>query len=272
LPQSATPAVARAFGFDAPDAPVALAGWRARYSGYRGTIPSEPCAASGPTAVRTDYNRNWGGYLANGHSNYNYVYDDQNIPTYYTTCGSTSSAVAAHWIGLGGAYSKSLIQQGFDAGSSPTATNGARLWFDYVNNGNPNNPLVYIGATTGIGDVISEYLTYSTPSSGTAAFHWYDRTTGFQWSPVTKTSLSGYYSGTSADFITERIAGFPLRKFSRITFSAAGARYGTTFANLFSLPTVEQRLTTTGASTAPAMITDTKSGTSAFYQTWDRCS
>ena len=45
LPQDAEPATARAFGFDAPDDPLALAVWRARYRGMRRIIPSVPCLA-----------------------------------------------------------------------------------------------------------------------------------------------------------------------------------------------------------------------------------
>ncbi len=275
-PQTAAPATARAYGFNAPDNPTALAAWRAKYKGYRETVPSVPClGGSGSSAVRfTKYSGNWGGYMGTGHSNYNEVYDDQNIPTYYTTCGANTASLAAPWIGLGGWNSGKLIQQGFASGSSSTqngpgtATQGASLWFEYLNAAHENPP-VYIGRTTKTNHVISQYMTYT---AGKVVFHWYDRTAGSGWSPVTVNSLSSYYDGTTADFITEKPYGFKLRKFSRQTLSAAGARYGSTSKNLFSLPNTEVRLTTNGVSSGAALFTDTRSSTSAFYQTWKRCS
>lgn len=52
LPQEAAPATARAFGFDAPDDPIALAAWRAQYRDYRGSIPSMPCIGRRGGSVR----------------------------------------------------------------------------------------------------------------------------------------------------------------------------------------------------------------------------
>ncbi|MFF1281979.1 hypothetical protein ACFVY4_14635 [Streptomyces sp. NPDC058299] len=271
-PQTAAPATARAYGFDAPDSPKALAAWRTRYDGWRETVPSVPCVGpSGRSALRfaTTYSSNWGGYTATGHSNYNEVYDDQNIPTYYTSCGPAGSTLAAPWIGLGGARSSKLIQQGFASGSSVGGTiQGASLWYEYLN-AQHQNPPVYIGHTTRTGHVISQYMTYG---SGRVGFHWYDRTAGAGWSPVNVSGLSGYYDGTTADYINERVYGVKLRKFSRQTFSAAGARYGSTFKDLFKLPSTEVRLTSNGVSSGAALLTDTRSSSSAFYQTWKRCS
>lgn len=268
-PQTAAPATARAYGFDAPNNAKALAAWRAKYNGYRETIPSVPCLGpSGKSALRFAYSGNWGGYVATGHSNYNEVHDDQNIPTYSASCGSNSTAVAAPWIGVGGLHTGKLIQQGFVSGSSTTATQGASLWYEYLNPAHANPP-VYIGHTTKAGHVISQYMTYS---SGKVGFHWYDRTAGSGWTPVTVSGLSSYYDGTTADYITERPLGFKLRKFSRQTLSAAGGRYGSTFKNLFALPTTEEKLTTNGAASGAAMFTDTRSSSTAFYQTWKRCS
>ncbi|MFF1765744.1 G1 family glutamic endopeptidase [Streptomyces sp. NPDC058249] len=268
-PQTAAPATARAYGFNAPNSRKALAAWRAKYQGYRETIPSVPCLGpSGKSSVRFSYSSNWSGYIATGHSNYNEVYDDQNIPTYSASCGSNASTLEAPWIGLGGYNSGKLIQQGFASGSSNTATQGASLWYEYLNSAHQNPP-VYIGHTTKTGHVISQYMTYS---SGKVGFHWYDRTAGSGWSPVTVSGLSGYYDGTTADYINERPYGFKLRKFSRQTFSAAGARYGSTFKDLFKLSTTEVRLTTNGASSGAALDTNTRSNSTAFYQTWKRCS
>ncbi|MFE0388414.1 hypothetical protein ACFW1F_30625 [Streptomyces bungoensis] len=221
-------------------------------------------------AVRAEaYSTNWGGYVANGHSNYNEVYNDQNIPKYYTDCGADNKTLAAPWIGLGGYNSAKLIQQGFASGSSVgSTTQGVSLWYEYLNAAHQNPP-VYIGHTLKTGHVISQYMTYS---SGKVGFHGYDRTAGSGWSPVNVSGLSSYYDGSTADYITERPYGFKLRKFSKQTFSAAGARYVSTFKDLFKLPNNEVRLTTNGRSSGAALFTDTRSSASAFSQTWKRCS
>jgi hypothetical protein len=269
LPQNATPATDRAFGFDAPDNPTQLAAWRAKYKGYHTTIPSVPCVGAAGSPHYVDYSPAWGGFVATGHSNYDEVYDDENIPTYSTTCGSDTDAVEAAWIGFGGGVgSTKLIQQGFVSGSSSTATQGAHLWYEYLNSAH-DNPPVYIGSSTRTGDVISEYTTYS---GGTAGFHWYDRTTSTGWTPVTIGGLSSYYDGTTADVIMEAPVAWPyLRKYSTQTFSAAGAEYGSTFADLFNLPTTEYRLTDTGTSSGAQMASSTKESSSSFNSNWIRC-
>jgi hypothetical protein len=269
-PLKASPATARAFGFDVPNDLTKLAAWRKKHAGYTKTVPSAPCLApSRVSSLRVTYGPYWGGFEATGYTNYVEVYDDQNIPTYSSSCGSNSATMTSSWIGLGGDNAQRLIQQGFDAGSSATATTGARLWYEYLTVLKPN-PLVYIGSTTRTGDTISQAMTYS---SGTVVFHWYDRTNGQKWSDVTVKNLSGYYDGSTADFITEWPPGTDaIRKFSRQTFSAAGAAHGSTFADLFTLPYLEDRVTNTGTSSGALIFSNTKSSSSSFYQDWKRCS
>jgi len=110
---------------------------------------------------------------------------------------------------------------------------------EYLNAQHPNPP-VYIGSTTRTGDVISESMTYS---GGRVTFHWYDRTNGQAWSDVHVSGLSSYYDGTTADFISERPGGFKLRYFTPYQgFNGSGAKYGSTYANLFALSNTEVRL------------------------------
>jgi len=115
------------------------------------------------------------------------------------------------------------------------------------------------------------YMTYA---SGTTVFHWYDRTSGVSYSPVTVTGASGYYNGAAADYITERPGGYSLRRFSTMYFAAAGARYGgTVYTNMGALPFDTAVLTTNGSSSGAKMITTSPAPYStAFNQTWVRCS
>jgi hypothetical protein len=280
LPQNATPETARAFGFDVPDSPAALASWQANYQDYKETVPSVPCigtqplsspmqpaSSDAPLAPSAVTSSNWGGFTAHGHSNYVEVYDDQNIPTYDTTCGGEGLSLGS-WIGLGGSNSPKLIQQGFASGQTAGAVNGARVWYEYLNAAHPNPP-VYIGSTSRTGDVISEAMTYN---AGRVTFHWYDRTIGSGWSDVTVSGLSSYYDGTTADFITEMPGEYKLRKFTPYQgFDGSGAKYGSTFANLFALPTTEVRLVNAAGT---ALMSSARQGSSAtaFTQKWLRCS
>jgi hypothetical protein len=145
------------------------------------------------------------------------------------------------------------------------------MWYEYLNSAHQNLPVFFPGgSTTRTGDTISMYITYS---GGTATFHWYDRTTGTGWNPVSQPNLSSYYDGSTAEWINEwPHSAYNLRKFSQQTFSAGGAEWGTTFADIFNLPLTHAQLTTNGASSGAAMISDFKSSSSSFYQNWLRCS
>jgi len=293
LPQNSTPETARAFGFDVPDepdGPALTSAMQETYKDYKFTVPSVPCIGTQPissplqpatadatagvdNSAETDptfavNSGNWGGFVANGHSNYVQVYDDQNIPTYQSNCGSASQTLVGTWIGLGGLNSSKLIQQGFASGSSSTAITGARLWYEYLNSSHPNPP-VYIGSTTRTGDIISESMTYS---AGNVTFHWYDRSNGQAWSDVHVSGLTSYYDGTTADFISERPAGFKLRSFTPYQgFDGSGAKYASTYKDLFSLPNTEVRLIN---ASKDKMMSSTRVGSStkAFRQTHLLCS
>lgn len=274
-PQSAPVAVDRAYGFDPPSGSRALAKWRNGYRGYRGTIQSRPCVAhnhgllhvlsgSSGSSTRAIKSGDWGGYLLKGHDNYNEVYDTQRMPTYGTRCGPNVDTMASTWIGLGGYHHPRLIQEGFDAGRTWTTTNGVRLWYEYLNRKH-RNPLVYIGEAHHLKSQIAQYMTYH---RGTVTFHWYNETTHFQWSPVTRHNLSGYYDGTTAEIITEWPPNtLALRNFSRIFISGAGARHGSTFRPFFRNPWLRVWLENGGR----ILESQAKEGPASFYERWRRC-
>ncbi len=266
-PVTASVEEARAFGFPKPTDPTALAAWKAKYKGYRGMASFQAPCANSDVRWGTSYFSNWSGIVNTGHTNYDEVYDDQTIPTYSSTC-PVSSSLVGHWIGLGGYKTTSLLQEGFnpEVGSN-TAVD---LWWQAISSTH-NNPPVTIATTTSIGHTISMYMTYA---SGTTVFHWYDRTSGVSYSPVTVTGASGYYNGAAADYITERPGGYSLRRFSTMYFAAAGARYGgTVYTNMGALPFDTAVLTTNGSSSGAKMITTSPAPYStAFNQTWVRCS
>jgi hypothetical protein len=278
-PATASPATAKAFGFDDQEK---------NYSGYRGTIASAPCASHVVHSVRelstqgtdgpthTVYgSSNWGGYVAKGYSNYNEVYDSQQIPTYLATCGSDYNTDTSPWIGLGGFYGSNdgLLQQGWDSGWEYGALNGAHFWYEYEK-GNSNNGSIYIGSDQNAGDVISQYMTYSTANSGTTVFHWYNQTTGYRWPAQTVTGSAYFYTGNAADFITERPGGVqPLRQFTTQYFTGAGAFHGSTASNLFNLPYDYAKLTTDGTDSGAKLIYSTieTGSSSAFHQDFAQC-
>lgn len=268
-PFKASPRLDRAFGLPVPTDVARLAAWRVRHVGTT-VVPSMPCIGQGSMRYATTGSTNWGGWVATAHT-YTRVYDDQSIPKYATTaaCGGIAGSAVAHWIGLGGHSSARLIQQGF--ATSSTSTNGVRLWFEYLNAAH-SNPPIYVANTGRTGDVISENLVYSASNGGTATFNWYDRTARIQYTPSTLRNVAGYYSGMSGDFVSEVPEGYALRQFSSETFSAMGARYGATYANLSNLPRDHVLLTTDGRTTAAQLLTvNAVSPSNVFNEHWVRC-
>lgn len=265
LPQNATPAEARAYGFDAPKSQKALATWRARYAGYQRTIVTPPCVRRHSDIRWLVYSASWAGIIDGGGNTYNEVLDDQKIPDYSAPC---ADSIAGSWIGLGGYHptTNGLIQQGFNSSGSAAAA----LWFEYIDQ-NSGIPPYYIGTDTHVGNVISQYMTYSSSSGGTAQFHWYDRTAGSGWTPKTVSNLSDYYDGSTADFITERGDGRALEKFSPIVFTTGQARYGSTYGDMNTLTHAVSVLTSDGTSSGTKLITQSLPSSTELDQTWQHC-
>jgi hypothetical protein len=219
------------FGFDPPDDPDQLAAWREKFANYSGTEMSIPCIKPSIHHGLVD-SGNWAGVVAKGYSNFSYIYDDQKIPNYdASTCGT---AVASAWLGLGGVGSgHGLLQQGYD--SDHSMGNSADLWWEAITGAGHDNGSVYIKQNVPQGHLISQWMKY-TPSTHTTTFHWYDSTTNVQYPSATFTSGSfngsSYYSGSSAEWISERLGSYPVRKHTYQRFTSAGVGHGGTFADM----------------------------------------
>jgi hypothetical protein len=135
---------------------------------------------------------NWSGFAASaqGHpSHFGGVTGQYSQPAYHgDVCGN---GVEFSWTGLGGLYSSSLIQ----AGTALTSAPEYWAWYEYL-----PNPSVRVSLTVKAGDLITDYVAYS---GGTADF-WVLNSTRGLYSHTTLTGMSGYYNGSSADFIDER--------------------------------------------------------------------
>lgn len=185
-------------------------------------IPAAPggCARESGEGVRrgvTEGTSNWSGFegVAQGHpSHFGDVAGEYHQPTGHSE--SCFGARVATWVGLGGHYSGNLIQAGTEIGPN----NELIAWYEYLNGTSGGGSNVSIPFLTG-GDLMQDAVGYA---GGTAVFWIVDHTRGtFFFSEIP--NMSGYYNGSSAEFIDERptVAGnlTALKNFSTVSWEDA---------------------------------------------------
>lgn len=266
-PQTASVRTDRAFGFDPPQAGTRLAAWRQQNAQQGRTIPSVPCVdpqAPKNYPIWNSVNSGWSGFVAIRHRGYHQVSANTRIPRWGSRCGANVNTSTSAWVGLGGAWSRRLIQEGVAAGSSQRRTLGGRMWYELLNRYHANNP-VYIGGTRRTGDAIALNMSYH---GGTVVFHWYDRTTHRRWAPVHLHGRRSYYDGKTAEWVVEKSNGFMLRKFRRINMWNAAASYGRHHARLFHLPHGVANLRNSSGQT---LIGKRRTGVGSFRSIFRRC-
>lgn len=266
-PQTASVRTDRAFGFEPPQAGARLAAWRKQAAQWTGTNPSVPCVdphAPRNYPVWNSVNSGWSGFVAIKHRGYHQVSANARIPRWGTRCGANVNTSTSAWVGLGGAWSKRLIQEGFAAGSSQRRTLGGRMWYELLNRYHANNP-VYIGSTRRTGDAIALNMSYH---GGTVVFHWYDRTTHRRWAPVHLHGKKSYYDGKTAEWVVEKSNGFRLRHFTRLNMWNAKASYGRHHVRLFHLPHGVANLRNSSGQT---LIAKRRTGVGSFRSYFRRC-
>jgi hypothetical protein len=154
---------------------------------------------------------NWSGYVDTGHSNYNGVGVDFTEP--HIGSSVCSNDAEGTWVGLGGYTSSSLGQDGTAYGTGHP--HGA--WWEVL----PAGP-VYSSWDGSAGDTIDATTTWDTTTS--------------KWNfavidgshILNPAEQGGSYSGSSAEFITERPGSYNLSNFGTIPFTNAYSYYGST--------------------------------------------
>lgn len=268
-PRTATAKALQTYGFrPRPTNAAGRSAWNTQYADYKGAERTTPCISHSTFHASSATSGNWAGVEATGHT-YNEVYDDQRIP-HFSNCASGN--LQSMWIGFGGsAKHRGLLQQGVD--SNATGPSGRNLWWEAITASGHDNGSIYIGSDYTAGHRISQYMTYSS-SKHTTTFHWYDRTSGHQFPTASFHSASykgsSYYSGASAEWITERLGGRPVRKFDSATFTAMGARYGSKFANAGKLPRTNIKMLD-GSKHDLVDVGSGMTSTTSVSMRWHRC-
>jgi len=209
-PANATNEELEFYGIPArPTDPATLQVWNNEWVNHYTAVeaPSSLCA----TEVRHDTeavqnnstSTNWGGLV--GHAgNYAYVYGQLNGTHGYSTC--TPNDYHSAWVGLGGANTKSLVQNGMGSDGVP---NQDYIWYELLDAAHPNAE-VQVTFTISGGDTLGVSTTYATDSLGPyVRFGWHDFTNGNATNYTVRNSYAGdpiqnYIDETTAEAIDER--------------------------------------------------------------------
>jgi hypothetical protein len=180
-------------------------------------------------AAKGRYNAsgNWAGYVADNHSNYNFVEATWNEPYGRSnTCGGGGEGT---WVGMGGDYlfdkSTTLAQDGTAIGG-PIYNHQA--WWEIL----PGKPMPVRGvhATPGQPFFVSTRWTKRNGHTG-YLFSFVNEHNAESASPFVRSSA---HDGRTAEVITER-PGADLAGFSKFTITGADARYGSTDKGFYIL-------------------------------------
>jgi len=206
-PLQAADAELRAYGF--PPRPVDARGratWEKNMAGWKRAGNPEMCLTAVRAAVTNSATTgNWaGGMAVNGSatvSTFTNTDGRWSQPSFDSYCGFYGTGYAI-WSGLGGWNSGRLIQSGVD--NSGLAINGSEMFWEMLSPQHPNGEVRWTDVTVPAGHQVQSYVSYD--ASG--AFMWVaDLTTGVSHSVLMTSyqgqAASGYYDGTTADFITE---------------------------------------------------------------------
>jgi hypothetical protein len=277
-PLTATAQELKTYGFaPRPTDAAKLAHWTESMSHWKSAGTAGMCITNKTNAVsHTANSSNWAGGMSvdNSATLNDFWYADGAWvePTFDAVCPGYSSYTI--WSGLGGWNSGRLLQSGTD--TDRNATNGIYMWWEAIAPGHVNNEVQFTGDVVSPGDKVEATTYYS---SGEAYLTVEDLTTG-----VTKTTsftsyaglaASGYYDGTTSDFITEAPSGgsapgglYYLRK------PAAGSTdyyyaktNGSPIADFLSW-----KINEVGSGTGNLMQYSNFNGSSAWADDWGSCS
>lgn len=183
----------------------ALAAWKAEWNDYTGFAGTGVCRSSESAYTGSSFT-NWAGSVADSRTTYSAVEGNVFVAHDYTGgCGASDDHV--DWVGLGGTNSHGLLQNGIADDTS--IANSWNWWYQGITDPssglNYSTGILYIDGSNHYGDEVHLSTSYS---GNTVTFLWHDLTTGKVQSLPTNSvgpyGASEYYSGTSAEGITER--------------------------------------------------------------------
>jgi hypothetical protein len=199
---------------------------------------------------------NWAGYVStptSGVSSARLIAAQANsyVHTFSGSPGCASNGVDDSWVGLGGfGSSHPLIQDGI--GWNVPVANAWSAWYEVLQAGGAGNigPNKISNSAIALnpGDGIFMYVDYQSANQQ-ADFYVQDTSTG-QVSQFQKTGVnSSYWDGSSADWITEKVAGRDLKHFTPVNwYSALAETASGTWGPVNNFPNYKVYNTNTGTS------------------------
>jgi hypothetical protein len=208
-PLNATDEELRTYGFPArPSEPAARSAWHDQMAGWKGAGKPEMCETAVYSGVTHEASSPYwaGGMAVNGSATVSTFTSSDGKwyePTFVSTCAASGYAI---WSGLGGWNSGRLIQSGVDNAGAGLNTN--YMFWEVISPQHGNPEVRWTDTTVGAGAQVESWVYYD---NGTAVM-WVENISTGRTHSITTTSyagqaMSGYYDGTTADFITEAPGG-----------------------------------------------------------------
>lgn len=188
--------------YDIPERPTlssALADWTSQFADFKPlAVMNSPCVSDASRA--TPSSSNWGGELNTGGAYYQAVQGQFVVGgAANQSCGN--SATVTQWVGIGGYNTGGLIQAGVDGRGANGRT---QSWYEYLTSGTGSVNQIYYGPGFAVGDRAYIHVDWEASKSW-AHFIIQNVTNGATAATVTKPLGSGFYDGSTAEGITERL-------------------------------------------------------------------
>lgn len=231
-PTAATDTELAAAGFaPRPAAGPQLDDWNAAYANYKGVAPAkrpEDCDNLDGLALNNTSSI-WSGPYTGAYSDYRRVAGVMRWPSFNTT-SCPSSALFGMWAGIGGQFSKALLQTGVVIPPLNASNTGIPFWEGFTGSGHDGGAREFASSLSFTAQDTARPDVYFSSADGTVSFVVL-RQDGYS-TEIVKTATidnysvaQSYYSGTSGEFIHERplYMGSPtyLRDFGSVGVSSA---------------------------------------------------
>lgn len=189
------------------DSAISIDAWTKMWAGFKGfDAGGSMCVMQKSAPIIGSFNEpNWAGVEASLRSDYRRAQGQARVPASLNgTCPDVSNL--SLWVGVGGNPGSGLLQNGVS--TYDLSYQSMFAWWEAISPSHDTQMVDVAGSWANPGDLT--YLnTYYSLNAGNVQFTWYNLTTGNYLPTVYVSSyagepISGYYDGTTAEFIDER--------------------------------------------------------------------
>lgn len=214
-PITGTASSLRTYGFPPrPTQPAALHDWLSRFSAWRPSAPVPMCVTNKRAQLtNTTSDTQWaGGMNEDGSATRDDYYSSDGgwvTPSFDSSCSGHSSSYVI-WAGLGGyaGHGGRLIQSG---AATQTSLTTMVMWWELIAPNHGQGLIDFANSTVKAGDNIESYNEYYNGKITMSVFDNSSNPTAFSRTVTLSSydglSASGYYDGTTSDFVTEAPQG-----------------------------------------------------------------